>query len=184
MNLFRGSGLTGLAAMREVSERQVDDVDLAIVRPLLAIWRAEIDSYIRNHRLKFREDASNKSLGPVRNRIRHRVIPYLERNLGRSIRQSLWRTAAILAEEENWIDVQLPETTAVDLEVRKLRDLPIALQRRQIRKWLRAQNVAEVGFGIVERVRSLLNHHAGVAKVNLPRARHVRRREKKIFIAE
>src|SRR4029453_6309098 len=108
INLFRGAGATGLAAMREVSTRRIGDVDLTIVRPLLSVWRDEIDSYVREYRLKFREDASNKNLAPLRNRIRRRIIPYLEKGLGRSIRQNIWRTAVIAAEEENWIDNQLP----------------------------------------------------------------------------
>src|SRR2546426_6865506 len=93
LNLIRGAGLTGLAAMRDVSTRRVENVDLAIVRPLLSVWRAEIDDYVHEYRLKFREDASNKNLAPMRNRVRNRIIPYLEKILGRNIRQNIWRTA-------------------------------------------------------------------------------------------
>src|SRR6266702_3054049 len=71
INLLRGAGLTGLAAMRDVSTRRIGAVDLTIVRPLLSAWRSEIDAYVRAHWLKFREDASNKNLSPLRNRIRH-----------------------------------------------------------------------------------------------------------------
>src|SRR5581483_3780932 len=60
INLFRGAGMTGLAAMREMSTRRVERIDLAIVRPLLGVWRKEIDNYVRQYGLKFREDASNK----------------------------------------------------------------------------------------------------------------------------
>src|SRR6184192_891365 len=104
INLFRGAGLTGITAMREISIRRIDDVDLTIVRPLLGVWRDEIDKYVRQHRLKFREDASNKNLAPLRNRFRRRVIPYLEKTLGRKIRPSILRAATIAAEEEAWID--------------------------------------------------------------------------------
>src|SRR5437899_6807623 len=117
LNLIRGAGLTGLAAMRDVSTRRVDNVDLAIVRPLLSVWRTEINDYVREHRLKFREDASNKNLAPMRNRIRNRIIPYLEKILGRNIRQNICRTAIIAAEEENWIDNQLPDSTHAELSV-------------------------------------------------------------------
>ncbi len=182
INLFRGAGASGLSAIREVSNRRIGDVDLTIVRPFLGRWRNEIDRYVREHRLKFREDASNKNLAPLRNRIRRRIIPYLEKTLGRKIRQSIWRAATIAAEEENWIEDQLPDATDADLAVAKLRDLPVALQRREILKWLRARKIANVGFDIVEDVRSLLGHDAPVAKVNLPQDRHVRRRAGKIFI--
>jgi tRNA(Ile)-lysidine synthase len=182
INLFRGAGPTGLSAMREVSTRRIDDVDLTIVRPLLPVWRDKIDIYVREHRLKFREDASNKNLAPLRNRIRRRIIPYLEKTLGRSIRQNIWRTAVIAAEEEEWIERQLPNAMGIDLSVKALRKRPLAFQRRQILKWLRAQSVPEIGFELIERVRSLLDPANRVAKVNLPQDRHVRRRAGRIFV--
>jgi tRNA(Ile)-lysidine synthase len=181
-NLIRGAGLTGLAAMRDVSTRRVDDFELTIVRPLLAVWRKEIDDYVREHRLKFREDATNRSITPMRNRIRKRIIPYLENSLGRNIRQNIWRTATIAAEEEKWLDNEVPDSVNTDLFVPKLRALPVALQRRTILKWLRAQKISEVGFETIERIRSLADRDASFAKVNLSRDRHARRRGGKIFI--
>jgi tRNA(Ile)-lysidine synthase len=184
MNLLRGAGLTGLSAIREVSTRHIGAVDLTIVRPLLSVWRSEIDRYVRAHRLKFREDASNKNLSPLRNRIRHRVVPYLEKTLDRNIRQNIWRTATIASDEENWIDNQVRVSPNRDdhLSVKELRVLPIALQRRTILKWLRAQNISEIGFEAIERVRSLLDPTTQVAKVNLAKDRHVRRRAGNLFV--
>ena len=182
INLFRGAGNAGLAAMREISTRRIDGVDLTIVRPFLCIWRKEIDDYVSEHRLRFREDATNKNLTPLRNRIRHRIIPYLEKMLGRNIRQNIWRTAMIAADEEKWIESELRDSTHADFSVVKLRALPIALQRRALLKWLRAQNVADVGFDAIERVRSLADRDTRIAKVNLPENRHARRRAGKIFL--
>jgi len=182
INLFRGAGSAGLAAMREISTRRIDGIDLTIARPLLCIWRKEIDDYVSEHRLMFREDATNKNLTPLRNRIRHRIIPYLEKILGRNIRQNIWRTAMIAADEEKWIESELRDSTHTDLSVVKLRALPIALQRRALLKWLRAQDVADVGFDAIERVRSLADRDTRIAKVNLPENRHARRRAGKIFI--
>jgi len=182
LNLIRGAGLTGLGGMRDVSSRQIHGVDLTILRPLLSIWRSDIDKYVRECHLRFREDATNKNLAPTRNRIRNRIIPYLEKILDRNIRQNLWRTATIAAEEENWLDKEVPDSTNVDLSVPKLRALPVALQRRAILKWLRAQNISGVGFDVIERVRLLLDPNVRTAKVNLPQDRHARRRAKTIFI--
>ena len=181
-NLIRGAGLTGLAGMHEVSSRHFDGVDLTIVRPLLSVWRTDIDKYVRGRHLKFREDATNKSLAATRNRIRNCIIPYLEKILGRNIRQNIWRTAMIAAEEEKWIDNEAPDFTNAHLSVPGLRALPVALQRRAIMKWLRTQNISEVGFDVIERVRSLADREAPIAKVNLPRDRHARRRAGRIFI--
>ena len=182
INLFRGAGSGGLSAMREVSNRCVNDVNLTMVRPFLGIWRREIDEYVSGHRLKFREDESNKDLAALRNRIRRRIIPYLEKTIGRNIRSSIWRAAMIAAEEESWIDGQLPNASEVELTVAELRGLPIALQRREILKWLRARQITNVGFDVVEGVRSLLDPESGVVKTNLSRNRHARRRAGKIFI--
>jgi len=182
LNLIRGAGLTGLAAMRDVSTRDIDGVNLTIVRPLLSVWRSDIDKYVQQYHLKFREDATNKNLAATRNRLRNRIIPYLERILGRNLRQNIWRTAMIAGEEEKWLDAEVPDSTNAHFSVPRLRALPIALQRRAILKWLRAQNISDLGFDVIERVRSLADREAPFAKVNLPKDRHARRRSGKIFI--
>jgi tRNA(Ile)-lysidine synthase len=182
INLFRGTGTAGLSGMREISTRRIDDVELAIVRPFLGIWRREIDIYVREHRIRFREDASNKNLNPLRNRIRHRIIPYFEKILGRNIRPAIWRAAAIAGEEEDWIEKQLPDSTDAQFSVARLRALPVALQRRAILKWLRAQKISEISFDVIERVRSLADRDAATAKVNLPQDHHARRRAGKLFV--
>jgi len=182
LNLIRGAGPIGLAAMRDVSTRYIDEIELTIVRPLLSVWRSDIDKYVNECHLKFREDATNRNLAATRNRIRNCIIPYLEKILGRNIRQNIWRTAMIAAEEEKWIDNEAPDFTNLHLSVPGLRALPVALQRRAIIKWLRTQNISEVGFDVIERVRSLADRDAPIAKVNLPRDRHARRRAGKIFV--
>jgi len=183
INLFRGAGMTGLGAIREVAIRRIKDLDLTVVRPLLGVWRSDIDKYVRAHRLKFREDTSNRDLAPLRNRIRHRVIPYLEKTLGRNVRQNIWRTATIAAEEENFFESLLPERLeSTALAVEPLRKMAPALQRRMLRKWLCDAAVQEVSFDLIERVRSLLDLANRVAKTNLPRDRHVRRSAGKLFI--
>jgi len=182
INLFRGAGAAGLSGMREISTRRIDDVDLTIVRPFLGVWRKEIDIYVREHRIKFREDASNKNLNPVRNRFRHRIIPYFEKILGRNVRPAIWRAAAIASEEEDWIEKQLPDSTDAQFSVARLRALPVAVQRRAVLKWLRAQKISEISFDVIERVRSLADHDAATAKVNLPQDRHARRRAGSIFV--
>jgi len=181
INLFRGAGTKGLGGMREVSVRPIEGVDLTIVRPFLGIWRTEIDRYVRAKRLKFREDASNRDLSPLRNRLRHKVIPYLEKTLGRNIRPSIWRAAAITTEEESFFDELLP-ATLTELQVKELRALALPLQRRMLREWLRKHRVSEANFAVVERVRALVDLTSRVAKTNLPGNRHARRRAGKLFI--
>jgi tRNA(Ile)-lysidine synthase len=179
--LFRGSGATGLGGMRAQASRQVDGTELMILRPLLGVWREEIDAYIAEHQLTFREDPSNADLHHARNQLRHEVIPGLERTFGREIRRSVWRAAEILREEEELL-ADLPPLQKVEavLDVPTLRALPVALQRRVLVKWLREQGVSEIGYEAVEAVRALIDGPR--AKANLAGGWHARRRARKLFI--
>ncbi len=180
INLFRGAGPAGQRGMGEVSSRTIGGVELTLVRPLLGIWRREIDDYIAEHRLRFREDATNQQLDSLRNRMRHRIIPLLEKEFGRDIRQSVRRAAVISAEEDAVLTSLLP-WIADELPVKQLRGMPLALQRRALAAWLRSHTVSDVSFAMVERVRSLLAPD-GPAKVNLTQGRHARRRAGVLFI--
>ena len=184
LNLFRGAGPVGFGSMREVASRKVDGVELQIVRPLLGVWREDIDAYLREHRLEFRDDVTNERLEPVRNRLRRRIIPYIEKQLGRKVRRALWRAAVIAADETEWlttlIDSEKPEGN--ELAVKKLRAQPRALQRRTIQRWLQSRAVPDLDFETIERVRALIDPKPNSAKTNLPRDRHVRRRAGKIFV--
>src|SRR5439155_18676504 len=74
INLFRGTGTTGLAALREIAVRPMGKLELKVVRPLLSVWREAIDEYVYAHHLEFRDDATNKSLLPLRNRVRQKIV--------------------------------------------------------------------------------------------------------------
>ena len=184
MNLFRGSGPAGFGGMREIASRQVAGTEIKVVRPLLNVWREEIDKYVKAQRIEFREDVTNESLGPVRNRVRRRLIPYIERQLGRKVRSAIWRAALIAADEAEWLEglVDAKQSEGAQLDVACLRAQPRALQRRTIHKWLQSRGVGDLDFDLIERVRRLLDAETATAKTNLPRGRHVRRRAKKIFI--
>ena len=178
-NLLRGAGGRGLGAMRPQSSYQA----LTVVRPLLGVWRKEIDRYVLEHQLKFREDATNRELHARRNRVRQVIIPFLEKQLGRRVKETIWRTATILAEEDDFLESLVPVglMKSSELAVPALRELPPALQRRAIRKWLAIHEVAEVGFTVIEAVRHLLSFETP-AKINLAGNQHARRRAGKIFL--
>jgi tRNA(Ile)-lysidine synthase len=184
LNLFRGAGPVGFGGMREVASRKVAGVELQIVRPLLGVWREDITAYLKEHRLEFRDDVTNETLEPVRNRMRRRIIPYVEKQLGRKVRGSLWRAAVLAADESEWLTTLLDSEQPVgpELAVKKLRAQPRALQRRIIQRWLQSRGVADLDFETIERVRALLEPKSKSAKTNLPRDLHARRRAGKIFV--
>ncbi|HKR54616.1 MAG TPA: tRNA lysidine(34) synthetase TilS [Chthoniobacterales bacterium] len=181
LNLFRGASPGGVAALRGVSVYRIGNTKLTIIRPLLAIWRKDIDAYIRRQRLEFREDQTNTRLDSSRNRIRHRILPYIGKTFGRDVRKAIWRTAVIWADEEALLDSMLPSAGA-SLDVASVRELSVALQRRVLLRLLQQGETPSITFDLVERIRALLEPSSLTAKVNLPGNRHVRRRARKIFI--
>jgi len=184
LNLFRGASPAGIAAMRRISVHYIGKTQLTILRPLLGVWRSEIDAYVREHGLEFREDATNRILRASRNRVRHRILPDIEKQFGRDVRRTIWRAAQIWSEEaallDSLVSTELISTT--HLSVPALRKMPVALQRRSILRWLRARKVPDVSFDVVENIRALVEPGARIAKVNLPRDRHMRRRAGRIFV--
>ncbi len=80
INLVRGSGLKGFLGIKEKNN--------AIVRPLLFVSRLEIEQYLKERGLVFREDSSNASVKYLRNKIRHELIPLLS-EMNPSIQQTV-----------------------------------------------------------------------------------------------
>jgi len=176
-NFLRGSGLAGLSGMKTSSQLG----NLTLLRPLLGVSRSEIDAYIQRKRVAYREDQSNSSPAHTRNRLRHDVLPEIERAMGPAFRQAILRNSVILAEENALLD-SLSPSPARELRCAELREIPLALRRRTVLNWLRLQKITDVGFAEVERVLSLLDIASGPAKINLPGDRHARRKQGKIFL--
>ncbi|MCB1232958.1 MAG: tRNA lysidine(34) synthetase TilS [Verrucomicrobiae bacterium] len=187
--LFRGSGLAGLGGMAPVSELKVGRTTLEVLRPLLGCWREEIEAYVEANRLSFREDETNASLDfATRNRWRHELFPAIQKSLGRDPRTAVWRLAEIARDEEAAIDAEIDsrfEEIAEggdQLRLTPLRKLPVAWQRRVLKRWLQARGVSDIGFEVIERVRAILPAKgAPAAKVNLPGGGFARRRAGVLF---
>lgn len=92
LRLLRGAGLKGLSAMQPKRDR--------IIRPLLDTPRSEILAYLKAEKIPFRTDKSNRDTAYLRNRVRHLLLPYLERQFQPNIREILARTADIISREQ------------------------------------------------------------------------------------
>ena len=73
LRLLRGSGLTGLSAMAPARRLGAG----WLVRPLLAVPKAQLEQYAQHHRLQWIEDESNQQLVFDRNFLRHHILPQL-----------------------------------------------------------------------------------------------------------
>jgi tRNA(Ile)-lysidine synthase len=71
INLTRGTGLKGLTGIKPKIDK--------VIRPLLFASRDEIESYVNENKIPYRNDSSNLETKYSRNRIRHQVIPELEK---------------------------------------------------------------------------------------------------------
>lgn len=99
LRLLRGSGLRGLAAMRQQRSLGAG----LLVRSLLDVSRAELLAYAREHGLSWIDDPSNEDTRFSRNYLRHQVIPALTLHWPQASR-SLARTAGHLAEAGELLD--------------------------------------------------------------------------------
>ena len=178
-NFLRGTGAAGLGGMKP----QAHAYGLEILRPMLALARDEITAFVTEHRIPYREDETNVNLAHTRNRLRARVIPAINDAVGPSFRGAILRAAEILRDEESWMASLVPEVEKT-LCCAALRDMPAALRRRVVLRWLRHAQIPEPGFAETNLILSLLDIRKGPAKVNLPGARHARRRAGRIFLEE
>ena len=118
----------------------------------------------------------------IRNRVRHDMIPEIEKLMGRPVKRALLRTIELAASEGEFLRSLVPNVESqAELDVGELRKYPVVIQRRTILCWLRHQKIKDCGFDEIEAVRSLLDR-LDVAKINLPRAVFCRRRAGRLFL--
>ena len=96
-NLVRGSRLTGLRGMLPVNGR--------IIRPLLCCSREEIESYLMEHGITWREDETNEDVRYSRNLIRKQVMPLLL-TINKGAREHIMRAAEEAAEAESYLSAE------------------------------------------------------------------------------
>lgn len=94
--ILRGTGLKGLAGIAPLAD--------GVLRPLLPIWREEIEEYARERRLTWRTDETNLQLDPTRNRLRREILPLLEQRVAPGARRSLISLGEIAAEAEESLE--------------------------------------------------------------------------------
>lgn len=159
LHLMRGSGRTGLAGMR----MRTGD----IVRPLLHTRRRDIEAYLAENGLSACSDETNALLDAARNRVRHELLPEMERFNPR-IREALCRLAEHMAADEDFLEA-LAETALRDAALaegysrKTLKELAEPIRSRVLLGLLRDCQEGEVSFSDVRRVEALLGANTGSA---------------------
>lgn len=194
MNLLRGSGLSGLTGMKPISLPNPWSDSIPLIRPLLDVWKAEIEIYCADHDLCCLEDPSNLDEEFTRNRIRNQLIPILQ-SAAPQARKHLHQTAEILAGDEQTLKI-IEDRVWKQIVIKEGKDqaafdrgrflrLTKGLQRRMIRRadgYLKS-GPTEITFQQVERIRKFIQdnemgenrHLGGKVKIIL--------REEKVILA-
>jgi tRNA(Ile)-lysidine synthase len=135
INIVRGTGLKGLAGIPQVRD--------SIIRPFLKFYRKDLEIYVKENNISFREDSSNSDKKYLRNRIRHVLIPHLE-TYNPSIKKCLQEMSGIAREEDS-----LLSKTTTDIfkqkrgkynekniiwDIEDFQSYPIALRQRLVRE--------------------------------------------------
>lgn len=99
-NLFRGTGLDGMAGIRPV---RLSESGARVIRPLLDCPRAEIEAFLKKEGIGWRTDATNAQDMYARNRIRNRILPYAEQEICTGAAAHLAQAAELLARTGDFV---------------------------------------------------------------------------------
>jgi tRNA(Ile)-lysidine synthase len=171
LGLGRGSGPRSISGMRPL--------DPPWGRPFLGIPRAVTVAACARLGLTPWADPHNVDPRFTRVRLRAEVLPLLEEVLNGGVAAALARTAAQLREDtealDAWAARVLPEPAGDELAVSDLLDLPPAIRRRVLRRWLLAGNVRELTDLQLRSLDDLVGDWRGQGGVWLPGGLVVRR---------
>ena len=180
MRIIRGAGLSGLAAMRFKNGK--------VTRPLLAISREEIIRYIKERKLKYRIDKTNKEIIFLRNRIRNKLIPYLEKNFNPNIKETLFKETLSIGEDYALLN-NLAEKTYEgnkELELKKFLKLPVALQRQVLLRAIaeKKADIKDIEMAHVEEIRKMIKSTKNKPQFVVLKGLKLIKKRGKIFIVK
>ena len=163
--LLRGSGTSGLAGILPVTPQ-------GVVRPLIDVRRAEVQGWLAERGIAWREDATNAATNFRRNLIRHDLLPHLEREYNPALQETLARTAACALDEESWWGGEIEALAASNARFREndvvvkaawLAGLHPAVGRRVVRRLVRQakRDLHGIGMADVDRILALATDRTG-----------------------
>ncbi|MEY3430663.1 MAG: hypothetical protein RJB30_595 [Actinomycetota bacterium] len=166
LGLARGSGTRSLAGMA----RRIDKYR----RPLLGITRADTESACEEIGMKFWRDPHNQSMEFARVRVREKVLPMMETEIGPGIADALVRSAKLLRDDadalDDWAEEVIDELDPTELDIATLIDLPKAIRTRVIRRaiYLAGAPAGSLSAEHIEPVEALVTAWKGQGAVSLP----------------
>lgn len=191
--IVRGTGLRGLSGIR-VKRPLRPGSELRVIRPLLEVRRADIEAYLADQGLAYREDISNLSPGYTRNRIRHELLPLLREKFNPQVSEALIRLAgqargvnAYLAETgERMLDSLVIEhdDRQLTLHCPPLLRKPRVIQTQLIRKAILRMGFpeGELSYAHLNAVADLAAGKEGTKSLDLPAGLRISRRYSRLVL--
>jgi tRNA(Ile)-lysidine synthase len=159
LRVLRGSGGRGLAGMKWRAASPADE-RIQLVRPLLDVSRKDIEEFAQANGLRFRTDASNASCDPLRNRIRHELLPLLRQRFQPAVERTVLRLAEIVGAEAATVEAQAEGW--LRRKSGPFEKLPVAVQRAVVQSQLHSHKFV-ADFDLVETLRRSPNERVMVA---------------------
>ncbi len=170
--ILRGSGSAGISGVHPVNNG-------GLIRPLLDTTHAEVVEFLGSHGQDWREDQSNQDARFARNRIRHSLLPELQRDWNPQLTSALAQLADLAFEEERWWHSEMeallsnlcqPFGGGAEVSAKSVTELPKAVARRFIRALVSQvkSDLQNVDFGHVECVLELAAEQGEERSVHLP----------------
>ncbi|MCX6147847.1 MAG: tRNA lysidine(34) synthetase TilS, partial [Candidatus Kapabacteria bacterium] len=106
INLFRGSGLTGLSG---IPARRNFIKNIFVIRPLINFKKSDLIKYAKLRELRWREDSSNSESIYTRNKIRNTLIPFLEKEYNPNLVNILNRTSRLIQQADKYVVERVKE---------------------------------------------------------------------------
>lgn len=152
MRFLRGSHLKGYGGMQATTDLK----SVLLIRPLLQNTKAQIKEYLAFHQIPYREDESNAQSIYTRNRLRHEVIPILEKE-NPNWKQQATHFANLMLETNHYLETQVEQTylqlisnpnQPFRCEVEAFQKLDAIIQRLLLEKLIRllSHNTFECSF--------------------------------------
>ena len=162
LGLARGSGGRSLSGMADVSGRYF--------RPLLNISRKETFAACKELNVKPWQDPHNFDNSFLRVRVREKVLPIMEEEIGPGIVESLTRTAQLLRDDSDALDSLAIQFWNNDksLAVDALEQLPRAVRTRVLRIAISEFGAGPLSMDQVSAVEALITNWKGQGELSLP----------------
>jgi len=138
LRLMRGSGVKGLKGMLPIREGRV-------IRPLLEVWREEIESFAKEMKIPYLLDSSNLNENYLRNRVRLTLLPLIEKGYQPNFKKIVLKLSIILREEDDYLEraaqeayqkIVQKEEEALSFRFSEYQSLHPAIQWRIVHKML------------------------------------------------